>query len=179
MVTRARKVRAKEPEVKVDPAVSAKAAGLSYVTDEGPGLTRKRRGKGFVYLDVDGKPVRNPEDLARIKSLVIPPAWTEVWICPRADGHLQATGRDDRGRKQYRYHPRWRTVRDETKYGRMLEFGRALPAIRASVEADLAQPGLSRTKVVAAVVKLLEQTLIRVGNEEYARANDSYGLTTM
>jgi DNA topoisomerase-1 len=123
--------------------------------------------------------VRNAPTLARINALAIPPAWREVWICPRPDGHLQATGRDDRGRKQYRYHPHWRTVRDENKYGRMLEFGRALPDIRSRAETDLARPGLDRDKVVAAVVQLLERTLIRIGNEEYARQNDSYGLTTM
>jgi DNA topoisomerase-1 len=161
------------------PEQVARAAGLRYTTDTDPGITRKATKRGFRYIDASGERVRDEITLARIRALAIPPAWRDVWICPRADGHLQATGRDDRRRKQYRYHPHWRTVRDETKYGRMLEFGRALPAIRASVEADLAQPGLSRAKVVAAVVKLLEQTLIRVGNEEYARANDSYGLTTM
>jgi DNA topoisomerase I len=179
MVTRARKARAKEPEVKVDPVVSAKAARLRYVTDDGPGLTRKAWGKSFLYIGVDGKPIRDPDDLARIKALVIPPAWTEVWICPRADGHLQATGRDAKGRKQYRYHPRWRTVRDESKYGRMMAFASALPAIRKRTDSDLSRPGLPREKVLAAVVRLLESTLIRVGNEEYARTNKSFGLTTM
>src|SRR5207253_7784534 len=133
----------------------------------------------FRYLDPRGKPIQDPDVLARIRSLVIPPAWTEVWICPLAQGHLQATGIDARGRKQYRYHPRWRAVRDETKYHRLIAFGQALPKIRARVEADLAQPGLPRTKVLATVVRLLERTLIRVGNEEYARDNESFGLTTL
>lgn len=165
--------------VHVDPAVSAREAGLRYVSDESPGFARRPSGKAFTYLGLDGKPLRDPEALRRIKALVIPPAWTDVWICPRADGHLQATGRDARGRKQYRYHPRWRAVRDETKYGRMMTFGRALPTIRKRVEADLARPGLPREKVLATIVRLLEVTLIRVGNEEYARTNRSFGLTTM
>ena len=126
-----------------------------------------------------GKPVRDPETSPGSGRWSIPPAWTEVWICPRADGHLQATGRDARGRKQYRYHPRWRAVRDESKYGRMMAFAAALPAIRERIDADLARPGLPREKVLAAVVRLLETTLIRVGNEEYARTNKSFGLTTM
>ncbi len=179
MPTTARKRRPKEPEIRVAPVVSAKAAGLRYVTGEGPGLSRIRKGKGFAFLDGEGKRLRDPDDLARIKSLAIPPAWTEVWICPRADGHLQATGRDARGRKQYRYHPRWRAVRDESKYDRMMAFAGALPEIRKRTDADLARPGLPREKVLAAVVRLLETTLIRVGNEEYARANKSFGLTTM
>jgi DNA topoisomerase-1 len=174
-----RKRPAKAPEVKVDPVDSARAAGLRYVTDSGPGLTRRPRGKSFDYRDVDGEPIRDPDDLARIKSLVIPPAWTDVWICPKANGHLQATGRDARGRKQYRYHPRWRAVRDESKYDRMMAFAAALPSIRKRTDADLSRPGLPREKVLAAVVRLLETTLIRVGNEEYARSNRSFGLTTM
>ena len=179
MVTHARKRVAKQPGVNVDPLVSAKAAGLRYVTDATEGLTRRPKGKAFAYLGVDGKPIRDPADLARINALVIPPAWTAVWICPRADGHLQATGRDDRGRKQYRYHPRWREVRDESKYDRMMAFAGALPAIRRRTDADLARPGLPLEKVLAAVVRLLETTLIRVGNEAYARSNKSFGLTTM
>ena len=163
----------------VDPRESAKVAGLRYVTDTKPGIRRKRSGKGFTYLDPDGKPIRDPDVLRRIASLAIPPAWTEVWISPKPLGHLQATGRDARGRKQYRYHPRWRAVRDETKYTRMLAFGAALPRIRRRIEADLARPGLPREKVLAAVIRLLETTLIRVGNEEYARTNRSFGLTTM
>ena len=169
----------KPDPVHVDPVVSAKEAGLRYVSDETRGISRKATAKGVRYLGVDGKVLRDPETLGRIKSLAIPPAWTEVWICPKADGHLQATGRDAKGRKQYRYHPKWRSVRDETKYGRMMVFGRSLPGIRERVEADLARPGLPREKVLATIVRLLEVTLIRVGNEEYARTNGSFGLTTM
>jgi DNA topoisomerase I len=160
------------------PARAASAAGLRYVTDEVPGLHRRKVGRGVRFLDAGGRPVRDGPTLARIKSLVIPPAWTEVWICRDALGHLQATGRDARGRKQYRYHPRWRAVRDEAKYGRMLAFGQALPIIRARTDEDLARRGLPRRKVLAAVIGLLEATLIRVGNEEYARDNGSFGLTT-
>jgi DNA topoisomerase-1 len=166
-------------EIVTDPVESAKAAGLRYVTDTKPGIRRKRQGKGFSYRNPDGTPVRDPEVMRRIRSLVIPPAWTNVWICPIANGHLQATGRDARGRKQSRYHPRWRAVRDETKYERMMLFGAALPAIRERVEQDLVQPGLPREKVLAAIVRLLETTFIRVGNNEYARTNQSYGLTTL
>ncbi len=158
---------------------SAKVAGLRYVSDTKPGIRRKRSGKGFTYLDLDGKPIRDPEMLRRIAALVISPAWSEVWISPKPLGHLQATGRDAKGRKQYRYHTRWRAVRDETKYSRMLAFGASLPRIRRRIEADLARPGLPKEKVVATVVRLLETTLIRVGNEEYARTNKSFGLTTM
>jgi len=161
-----------------DPRVSARAAGLTYSSDERPGIRRIGRGKSFRYVLPNGKPVKRT-DLVRIRSLVIPPAWTAVWICPDPRGHVQATGRDARGRKQYRYHPRWREVRDQDKYGRLSEFGRALPAIRRRVGRDLARPGLPRAKVLAAVVKLLETTFIRVGNDEYARQNRSYGLTTM
>jgi DNA topoisomerase I len=160
------------------PETAANAAGLRYVSDEHPGLTRQRVGRGFRYLGVRGRPVRDLATLGRIRSLVIPPAWTKVWICPDALGHVQATGRDARGRKQYRYHPRWRVVRDEAKYGRMLAFGHALPIIRSRADEDLARPGLSRRKVLAAVIGLLEATLIRIGNEEYARDNGSFGLTT-
>ncbi len=167
------------PEVITDPVESAKAAGLRYVTDLGPGIRRKRAGRGWSYVGRDGKPIRDPATLARIKALGIPPAYTDVWICPNPNGHIQATGRDARGRKQYRYHPRWREVRDETKYGRMMAFGAALPAIRERTNCDLTRPGLPREKVLATVVRLLESTLIRVGNEEYARTNESFGLTTM
>lgn len=158
---------------------AAKSAGLRYFTDQKPGLQRKRAGKGFAYYTAEGKLIRDRETLGRIKALAIPPAWTEVWICPQANGHLQATGRDARGRKQYRYHARWRSTRDETKYDRMLEFGRVLPAIRKQTDHDLSLPGLPRVKVLATIVRLLETTLIRVGNEEYARHNNSFGLTTM
>ncbi len=144
-----------------------------------PGIARKRAGKGFTYADPDGKRISDRKEIARIRSLAIPPAYTDVWICPRPNGHIQATGRDARGRKQYRYHPRWREIRDETKFGRMLEFSQVLPAIRARVERDLSTPGLSREKVIATVVSLLECTGIRVGNDEYARANRSFGLTTL
>jgi DNA topoisomerase-1 len=162
-----------------DPLESARIAGLRYVSDEQPGIRRRRIGRGFAYVGPDGRRVRDREALARIRRLAIPPAWRDVWISPLAHGHLQAAGRDARGRKQYRYHPRWRAVRDESKYGRMLAFAAALPAIRARVEADLARPGLPREKVLATVVRLLETTLIRVGNQEYARDNGSFGLTTM
>ncbi len=162
-----------------DPAQSARAASLRYVVDSRAGFQRKRAGTGFSYLDLDGRPIRDRETLRRIRSLAIPPAWTGVWICPLAHGHLQATGRDARGRKQYRYHARWREVRDETKYGRMIPFGSALPRIRAQLQEDLTLPDLPRNKVLATIVRLLETTFIRVGNEEYARANRSFGLTTM
>ncbi|WP_353073072.1 DNA topoisomerase IB [Tunturiibacter gelidoferens] len=171
--------RKKQLQIVTDPAESAKAAGLRYVTDTKPGIQRKPWRKAFRYLDADGKAVRDTETLARIKSLVIPPAWTGVWICPNPKGHLQVTGRDARGRKQSRYHPRWREIRDETKYERMVIFGAALPAIRDHVEQDLSIAGLPRAKVLATIVRLMETTLIRVGNEEYARQNHSYGLTTM
>jgi DNA topoisomerase-1 len=162
-----------------DPVTAAEVAGLRYVSDRKPGITRRRAGKGFSYRDPEGNPVRDEATLKRIKALAIPPAWTDVWISPRDDGHIQATGRDDRGRKQYRYHARWRSVRDEAKYQHMLRFGRLLPQIRERVRHDLGRSGLPREKVLAAVVRLLERTLIRVGNAEYARSNHSYGLTTI
>jgi len=154
-------------------------AGLHYVTDESPGIQRKRAGKGFAYVGPDGKPIRDAETLVRIKHLVIPPAWEHVWICPDPKGHLQATGRDARGRKVYLYHARWREVRDAAKYERLAAFGDALPRMRERIEADLALRGIPRQKVLAAVVKLLEETSIRVGNDEYRRENGSVGLTTM
>ena len=163
----------------VDPLESAKAAGLRYVTDDEPGIRRQKRGKGFTFLDPQGKTINDEKTLERIRKLAIPPAWTDVWICPRPNGHLQATGRDARGRKQYRYHAHWREVRDETKYDRMIAFGDALPKIRERIDRDLTQRGLPREKVLATVVKLLETTLIRVGNEEYAKQNNSFGLTTL
>jgi DNA topoisomerase I len=158
---------------------SAREAGLHYLTDNRPGIRRKRSGQAFIYLDAAGKRLRDHNTLIRIKRLAIPPAWKDVWISPRADGHLQATGRDARGRKQYRYHADWRVVRDENKYGRMIDFGRALPRIRRRVARDLKLKGLPREKVLATVVRLLETTLIRVGNDEYARDNQSFGLTTL
>jgi DNA topoisomerase-1 len=154
-------------------------ARLRYVTDRHPGIRRLKSGKGFRYIGVHGQIIRRPEILARIRGLAIPPAWTDVWICPDARGHLQATGRDAKGRKQYRYHPDWRATRDETKFDRMQAFARALPLLRRRTRADLARPGLPREKVLATLVQLLERSLIRVGNEEYARQNDSFGLTTM
>lgn len=162
------------------PAVqAAHQAGLHYVTDELPGITRRRRGRGFGYVDETGAAITDSDTRARIASLAIPPAWTEVWISPDPLGHLLATGRDDRGRKQYLYHPRWREVRDGHKFGQLFDFGTGLPPLRATVEADLARRRFSRKKVLALVVRLLDETLIRVGNPEYAVANESYGLTTL
>ena len=161
------------------PDASAKSAGLRYVTDASPGMRRKRSGKGFSYRAPDGTTIRDRAVLRRIKAIVIPPAWTDVWICPSPTGHIQASGRDAKGRKQHRYHPRWREVRDEDKYERMIAFGEALPKLRKRIDDDLSQRGIPRSKVLATVVRLLELTLIRVGNEEYARANASYGLTTL
>ena len=162
-----------------DPAESAEAAGLRYVSDAKPGITRKRSGKGFRYVGPDGKAVRDAATLERVRALALPPAYTDVWICPDPRGHIQATGRDAKGRKQYRYHPEWRICRDETKYDRMIAFADALPKIRRRTNADLAKPGLSRERVLATVVQLLEKSLIRVGNDEYAKKNRSFGLTTM
>jgi len=163
-----------------DPVESAKLAGLRYVNDERtPGIRRIGRQNRFRYVAPNGRTIADRAELQRIRALAIPPAWTEVWICENPLGHLQATGRDARGRKQYRYHPRWREVRDEVKYGRLIKFAQALPRIRARTNSDLKRPALPREKVLAAVVQLLEKTLIRVGNEEYARENRSFGLTTM
>jgi DNA topoisomerase-1 len=162
-----------------DPELHAEEAGLRYLTDDVPGVRRRRAGKGFVYIGPGGRRITDADRIAWYKGLAIPPAWTDVWISPIRSGHLQATGRDARGRKQYRYHPRWRAVRDEAKYGRLIEFARALPRIRQRTDRDLRRRGLPREKVLALVVRLLETTLIRVGNEEYARDNDSYGLATM
>lgn len=169
----------KRDDMPLAPPAAAKLAGLRYVHDDQPGIARRLRGKSFRYLDTDGQPVKDDETLARIKSLVIPPAWNDVWICKHPLGHLQATGRDARGRKQYRYHPRWRSHRDDAKYSRMLSFGKALPQIRQAVDAALRKPGLPREKVLATIVYLLEATLMRIGNEEYARENKSFGLTTL
>lgn len=166
-------------QVPEDPARAASAAGLRHVSDQRPGITRRRRGKGWSYHAPDGELIRDEKARGRIASLAIPPAWTEVWICPDRRGHLQATGRDDRGRKQYRYHPRWREVRDATKFHRMVRFGESLPAIRAGVEGALRERSLSREKVLATVVRLLETTCIRIGNDQYARENGTYGLTTL
>jgi DNA topoisomerase-1 len=157
----------------------ARDAGLRYVRDDRPGVTRRAIKNGFRYFGPDGKPVRDEASLSRFRALAIPPAWTGVWISPWDNGHIQATGRDAKGRKQYRYHARWRAVRDETKYERMVNFGKALPKIRKAVDAALALPGLPREKVLATIVQLLEATMMRVGNEEYARSNKSFGLTTL
>lgn len=157
----------------------ADAAGLSYVSDQDPGIRRVKSGAGFGYRDADGKPVKDEPTLERIRKLAIPPAWTEVWISPDPNGHIQATGRDQKGRKQYRYHDDWRQVRDSSKYDRIIAFGRALPRLRARVEKDLGLRGLPREKVLAAVIRLMEITLIRVGNEEYVKQNKSFGLTTL
>ncbi len=158
---------------------SAIDAGLIYVSDASPGIRRKRSGKGFTYFDPEGKTIRDKALLKRIKGLVIPPAWTDVWICPDPHGHIQVTARDAKGRKQYRYHSAYRAVRDETKFERMFEFSEILPGIRAKVERDLSKSGYPREKILATVVRLLEKTLIRIGNEEYAKENRSYGLSTM
>jgi DNA topoisomerase-1 len=175
---RARRLVARSVRV-VDPVESAVLAGLRYVAETGPGILRRRVGNGFSYIGPDGRPIRDKKTLARIRSLVIPPAWTSVWICPNPQGHIQAIGRDARGRKQYRYHARYRQVRDRVKFDRLQAFAALLPSIRQRIEADLAQPGLAREKVLAAVVRLLETTNIRVGNLEYAKSNHSYGLTTL
>lgn len=158
---------------------NARAVGLRYVDDHLPGITRKAGQNGFRYIDVKGTAIKDQPELTRIKSLTIPPAWTDVWICRWANGHIQATGRDAKGRKQYRYHVQWRSVRDDVKYGRMLRFGQALPAIRSKIDAALSLPGLPREKVLAAIVYLLQTTMMRIGNKEYARTNDSFGMTTL
>ena len=158
---------------------AAKAAHLRYVSDRQPGISRERTKDGFVYRNSQGSTINDRGELSRIRAIAVPPAWTAVWICPHRNGHIQATGRDSRGRKQYRYHSQWRSVRDETKFEHMLVFGRALSEIRRRVEADLAKPGLPREKVLAAVVRLMERTFARVGNSEYARHNESFGLTTL
>jgi len=162
-----------------DPVKSAQQAGLRYVADTRPGIRREMGTLGFKYIGVNGRVIRNKAEITRINKLAIPPAWTGVWICPDPRGHIQATGRDAKGRKQYRYHPEWRICRDETKYDRMIAFADALPKIRRRTNADLAKPGLSRERVLATVVQLLEKSLIRVGNDEYAKKNRSFGLTTM
>ena len=163
----------------IDVAAAAREVGLRYVTDQMPGIARRRTGRAFTYRDAKDRTVTDPKILSRIKTLAIPPAWRDVWICAAANGHLQATGIDAKGRKQYRYHAGWRALRDETKYNRMIAFGRALPAIRARVARDLRREGLPREKMLATIVRLLETTLIRIGNPEYARDNASFGLTTL
>jgi DNA topoisomerase-1 len=178
-MTRQKKEKIADPKIVTDAVDVAEEAGLRYVSHDQPGYTRKTKGDDFEYFDAEGKPIRDEQRLLRIKRLAIPPAYTDVWICPSANGHIQATGRDARGRKQYRYHERWRAARDENKYDRMVLFGEALPRIRKRVEADLALPSLRQNKVLATVIQLLQRTFIRVGNEEYARDNKSFGLTTM
>jgi DNA topoisomerase I len=170
---------AAEPATSPDARAVARDAGLRHASDTRPGITRRRSGRGFSYRDADGDTIRDRETVARIRALAIPPAWTDVWICPWPNGHLQASGRDARGRKQYRYHAAWQRRRGTDKFDRMLAFADALPRIRRRCDADLATRGLSREKVLAAVVRLLELTLIRVGNDEYARLNRSFGLTTL
>ena len=163
----------------VDPNDAAQSAGLVYVTDDRPGFTRKRRGKGWIYRDAEGNRILDSRVIKRINQLAIPPAYTDVWICPSPRGHIQATGRDLKGRKQYRYHPRFREVRDGAKYEHMIEFAQVLPKIRATVDEHLGLRGLPREKVLATVVHLLETTMIRVGNADYVKQNKSYGLTTL
>ncbi len=171
--------RRPEPDATPDARAVARAAGLRYATDARPGIRRRRSGRGFSYRDADGRTIRDREIIARIRAVAIPPAWTDVWICPWPNGHIQASGRDARGRKQYRYHAEWHQRRGTDKFGRLLDFAKALPRIRRRCDVDLARPGLAREKVLAAVVRLLEMTLIRVGNDEYARLNRSFGLTTL
>ena len=155
------------------------AAGLRYVSDQAPGISRRRKGANFIYYNKEQKIIKDAAELKRLRSLAIPPAWKNVWICARSNGHLQATGFDVKGRKQYKYHPKWREVRDEAKFERLLSFGEFLPKIRARVDEDMRRPDLSREKVLATIVRLLEISLIRIGNEEYAKENQSFGLTTM
>jgi DNA topoisomerase-1 len=166
-------------EIANDGIATAQLAGLRYTTEEHPGISRRRRGRGFTYVDQEGAPVRDEGDLRRIRELAIPPAWTDVWISPTPLGHIQATGRDARGRKQYRYHERWREVREDAKYDRLIDFAKALPRIRERVDADLARPGIPLERVLALAICILEETFMRVGNIEYARANGSFGLTTL
>jgi DNA topoisomerase-1 len=178
-LVRKEKKRIAKIEVVTDPVEVAEDAGLRYVSDDQPGYTRKPKGDDFEFFDTDGKVIRDETRLVRVRRLAIPPAYKDVWICPSPNGHIQATARDARGRKQYRYHERWREARDESKYERMLVFGRALPKIRRQVNKDMSLPDLPRNKVLATVVHLLGRTFIRIGNQEYARENKSFGLTTM
>lgn len=168
-----------ESETLSERIAAAEAADLVYVYDTSPGICRERAGTGFYYKDSKGHRLTDAKQLARIRALAIPPAYEEVWICPNPNGHLQATGRDARGRKQYRYHERWREIRDANKYEEMVEFGRLLPELRARIASDMAKRGLSREKVLATIVALLQTTLVRIGNDDYAKKNKSYGLTTL
>ena len=174
----ARKIEACEERGEESEA-AAKAAGLVYVSDDEPGITRKKSGTGWRYLDAKGKTIKDYWERKRIDKIAVPPAYVDVWICPKDNGHIQATGRDDRGRKQYRYHAKWTEARDGAKYEKMMEFARLLPGLRKRVAADMRKQGLPRDKVVATVIALLEKTLIRVGNEDYAKENKSFGLTTL
>jgi len=169
----------KKHDPREEAELSAELASLNYVSDEMPGIRRKGAGRGFRYIDPDGSRVTDPKLLDRIRSLAIPPAYTDVWISPKPNGHIQATGRDDRGRKQYRYHPRWTAMRDEAKFDRLAEFARALPAIRRRIDSDLRKRGLPKERVLASLIWLLENTMIRVGNHTYAKENQSFGLTTL
>ena len=171
--------REHKASAKPDKTCAKGGEGMVYVDDREPGITRRLKGAGFAYFDAKGRPIRDARSLRRLRALAVPPAYSEVWICPDPNGHLQATGRDERGRKQYRYHSRWREMAEETKYEHMLDFAISLPRLRRRVSADMALPGLPRRKVVATIVSLLEKTLIRVGNDEYAKENESYGLTTL
>jgi DNA topoisomerase-1 len=173
------RLKASEPAATPPTASDAEKAGLEYVNDGEPGIRRQRRGKGFIYLDSKGKVVRDPYAMARIRSLAIPPAWTDVWICASENGHLQATGRDAKGRKQYRYHVDFIAIRDSAKYERLVEFARCLPSVRETIAKQMALPGLPREKVLATIVHLLDITLMRIGNDSYVRENDSYGITTL
>jgi len=176
---KADKLKPTESGVIVNPVEASEKAGLQYVSDDRPGYRRKANADHFEYFDADGRPIRDKQRLLRIKRLAIPPAWTDVWICPSRTGHIQATGRDARRRKQYRYHDRWRELRDENKFGRLADFAKALPVIRRRVTEDIKLSGLERQKVLATIVRLLDRTFIRIGNKEYARENKSFGLTTM
>jgi DNA topoisomerase-1 len=163
----------------VDSRDAAESVGLTYVSDEKPGIRRRKAGKGFTYRDPTGETVKDPSTLGRIRALAVPPAWTDVWICPKANGHIQATGRDARGRKQYRYHTRFRELRESVKFEHIIEFAHILPKIRATLSEHMSLPGLPREKVLATTVHLLDSTLIRIGNDDYAKQNNSYGLTTL
>ena len=173
------KVSPTETRVHLDPEEIARLAGLIYVNDQKPGFQRRRRGKKFQFIDLNGKTIKDPKEIQRINSLAIPPAYEEVWICSKKNGHLQATGRDAKGRKQYRYHNLWREVSDQTKYHKMLAFAQTLPRIREQIDIDLALKGMPKEKILAALVQLLQLTLIRVGNEVYVKENKSFGLTTL
>jgi DNA topoisomerase-1 len=166
-------------KIKTETEAAAEMAGLRYVADQIPGYTRKKQGSGIIFLNEKGQRIRHKKTLDRIRKLVLPPAWSDIWICPYPDGHLQATGRDARGRKQYRYHIEWTAIRNETKFSKMLVFAEKLPLIRSRIKSDLSQPGMGREKVLAAIVSIMERTMIRIGNEEYAVQNESYGLTTI